>query len=700
MDLGFFNKYPYTDFHELNLDWIISALKAYARELEEFVQINAIKYADPIQWDIMRQYEKNTVVIDPLTGTAYISVQAVPAGVSIARTDYWSVIFDLSRFITAANNNFTVRIETVPTTTATFNTAAGEWLVWNQELYKANVNITAGDAYVINSNITRITVEEMLQDLATTLQQITGDLSDLNTTDKSNLVAAINEVLAAVGAVASDLVNTDINIGDLNDLNTTDKSNLVAAINETMLARNNFVSPEQFGAIGDGVANDTAALQAALDNNMVYLAGIYRITSPLTVGQNSVLTGGGTILIDNQGGPFTALTLDNDVEIDNISFIDTLASYSQVSSENTAIINFTDKSGIRISNCTITDSHDRYVIYCDHSDDVDISFNKINGYGYGGIMLVQGCKNVVISNNSVIDARAAIGGYTYPICLNTYFSVVNDYADNFRVLNNVIDGSLWEAIDSHGVINAQIRGNIITNSPKGIVLTVPSNGITLPENHKNIDISDNVMTCSTAGTVQASGITVSGTTATSVMNNILIKNNKIVLSGVTTINSAQAAISVRQAVTADNVTVENNYCDSAKVKIWLQVQKLTNALIINNECVNGDVADAYGISLHDTHAFRAILIENNYIHDGVRGMRLSEVNDDNELIKIVNNIIDVSGDQFAYYSLTTAPRASINSTTLAKGLPGDFIPCNAVGAIAGWYCQGTGNWKVIPANNI
>lgn len=27
IDLGFFNKYPYTDFHELNLDWILKTVK-------------------------------------------------------------------------------------------------------------------------------------------------------------------------------------------------------------------------------------------------------------------------------------------------------------------------------------------------------------------------------------------------------------------------------------------------------------------------------------------------------------------------------------------------------------------------------------------------------------------------------------------------------------------------------------------------
>lgn len=47
---------------------------------------------------------------------------------------------------------------------------------------------------------------------------ITGDLSDLTTTDKTSIVNAINEI--------------DAEIGDLSDLNTTDKTSIVNAVNE------------------------------------------------------------------------------------------------------------------------------------------------------------------------------------------------------------------------------------------------------------------------------------------------------------------------------------------------------------------------------------------------------------------------------------------------------------------------------------
>lgn len=35
LDLGFLNKYPYTDFHELNLDWVISTVKQLTEAIQQ-----------------------------------------------------------------------------------------------------------------------------------------------------------------------------------------------------------------------------------------------------------------------------------------------------------------------------------------------------------------------------------------------------------------------------------------------------------------------------------------------------------------------------------------------------------------------------------------------------------------------------------------------------------------------------------------
>ena len=90
---------PYTNFHDLNLDWIIKALTDIDRRLANFVSLNTIKYADPIKWDITSQYAQNTLVLDPQDGTAYLSVQPVPQGVQITNADYWTPVFTLQNFI-------------------------------------------------------------------------------------------------------------------------------------------------------------------------------------------------------------------------------------------------------------------------------------------------------------------------------------------------------------------------------------------------------------------------------------------------------------------------------------------------------------------------------------------------------------------------------------------------------------------------
>lgn len=72
----------------------------------------------------------------------------------------------------------------------------------------SNTNTLAGHTTAIGNNTTAI-----------------GNIADLDTVDKSNLVNAINEV-NLIGK------NNETKIGTLNNLNTTDKSSLVGAINE------------------------------------------------------------------------------------------------------------------------------------------------------------------------------------------------------------------------------------------------------------------------------------------------------------------------------------------------------------------------------------------------------------------------------------------------------------------------------------
>lgn len=88
-----FNKYPYTDFHELNLDWIIGQIKMLRHEMTEFEILNTITIGGT--WDITQQYSQWTLVDDG-SGIGYVSIRPVPAGIQLTNTDYWIRVCDYS----------------------------------------------------------------------------------------------------------------------------------------------------------------------------------------------------------------------------------------------------------------------------------------------------------------------------------------------------------------------------------------------------------------------------------------------------------------------------------------------------------------------------------------------------------------------------------------------------------------------------
>lgn len=156
-----FEHFPYTNFHDLNMDWILRTFREMEKQLDEFVFLNTIKYADPIQWDITSQYAKNTIVIDPATGDAYISVQPVPSGVPLSNTDYWSVIFNYQNVIDTIKEN--IATDAGDSNTAPVAIAEGRLVWWQGDLYQALYDIAAGTAFIENVNVKKITVDEALK---------------------------------------------------------------------------------------------------------------------------------------------------------------------------------------------------------------------------------------------------------------------------------------------------------------------------------------------------------------------------------------------------------------------------------------------------------------------------------------------------------------------------------------------------------
>lgn len=101
---GFLNQFPYADWHQMNMDWIIAIVKQLNDEMGAFQAINKIKYDPREIWNIAAAYQPWTMVwlyaateqgVDPLPGdpaSLYISIKPVPPGIDIHNEDYWALV--------------------------------------------------------------------------------------------------------------------------------------------------------------------------------------------------------------------------------------------------------------------------------------------------------------------------------------------------------------------------------------------------------------------------------------------------------------------------------------------------------------------------------------------------------------------------------------------------------------------------------
>ena len=101
---NFLNQFPYSDFHEMNLDWILKKMKELAAQMDDFEAVNSVNYAGV--WDITKQYPAWSVVLDSDTGYLKMSTTAVPAGIPITNDSYWILVSPFKIDINFSNTSY------------------------------------------------------------------------------------------------------------------------------------------------------------------------------------------------------------------------------------------------------------------------------------------------------------------------------------------------------------------------------------------------------------------------------------------------------------------------------------------------------------------------------------------------------------------------------------------------------------------
>lgn len=162
-----------------------------------------ITFADPIEWSITSQYPEHCVVVD-YDGTAYISLQPVPVGVDINNENYWLVIFNYGEAIEYLRSQIAYNAGESDTTEIALNT--NDLVFYNGTLYKVLVNMPAGTAFIVDTNITHYTVDEKINDIISNVQSEIDDAND-------NIDALRDSI--AYNAGTQPYTGTDLNEGDL-----------------------------------------------------------------------------------------------------------------------------------------------------------------------------------------------------------------------------------------------------------------------------------------------------------------------------------------------------------------------------------------------------------------------------------------------------------------------------------------------------
>lgn len=311
MSINPIHKAPYTNFHDLNLDWIIEVLNEFNTKLTNFVSLATIKYADPLQWDITSQYEANTVVVDS-KGNAYLSVKPVPSGVSLDRTEFWTKIGNFDELWADVKKAITPYDEE-HSPTATADRAVND-LVWvNGALVRVTRAMKAGDAYVPGSNCVSSSTNEVLHYLITAFNE---GLSAEQTARED----ADNQLQTAIAAEQTAREDADKQLQTAIEAETTarenadnDLQNSIDQLQHDVKNVLDYANVKSYGAKGDGTTDDTIAFSTAIASGKdlfipdgeYLITGAINIGSPLMTSKAIVVASGVMLTIGEPVAPCT-----------------------------------------------------------------------------------------------------------------------------------------------------------------------------------------------------------------------------------------------------------------------------------------------------------------------------------------------------------------------------------------------------------
>ena len=458
--IGFLAKYPYTDFHELNLDWIITEIARLRVEFDDFAHVNSLKYAG--EWDITKAYSAFSVVDEH--GFGYMALKPVPPGTQITDAEYWLMVVDYSQILNGVESRM------------------------------AALEVIVGDAssgLVKDVDDLQNTVGDASSGLVKDVNDLQGDIVTLN--NKINAATTIydtlTDLIADADVVSGKYVQTlgrsseGDNGGSFYYITDLTPSGYYETLTNGLFAKpidaHNVLV---FGVIGSG--DETAAISAAIaeiDDYIEFNAVTYTISGELVFTQD--IHGNGAKIKVN-GDVLTAILTPGSVK--------ELEVYSDASAHVRVGIAATSGNSI-IEDCYVHDlynddvstpNHSVFGIFLDNTDRYGTAIarrNRVNNivgtyltaqsvYSAAGI-IYSGHSNVLIENNIVTNVVDAYNGD----CLSV-IPKANDGTLVCTIRNNFLSGGQVDGMKV-SFENAQIYENTIRFTGVNPRTTLPYIGI-------------------------------------------------------------------------------------------------------------------------------------------------------------------------------------------------------------------------------